>query len=117
VSLGRLLPSSWPCTLFTAGGGPVPPCTLGGSSSFDVCYAQETRMYTLMGFCWLLSFVCLVEGVCSQRRLLLLWGIVNAGVIWVQYAVLPVAVVSSVLALVSWMWPRQGQYVPKPGAL
>jgi hypothetical protein len=86
-------------------------------SSFDECYAQETRMYTLMGFCWLLSFVCLVEGVCSQRRLLLLWGIVNAGVIWVQYAVLPVAVVSSVLALVSWMWPRQGQYVPKPGAL
>jgi mannosyltransferase len=86
-------------------------------SSFDVYYAQETRMYTLMGFCWLLSFVCLAEGVCGQPRLLLHWGIVNACMIWVQYAALPVVMVSCLLAVVVWRWPRQVQSASKAGAL
>jgi mannosyltransferase len=74
-------------------------------SSFDVYYAQETRMYTLLGFLGLLSFVCLAEGLGGRPRLLIIWGIANACMIWVQYAAFPVVGVSWLVAVVLWAWP------------
>lgn len=46
-------------------------------SSFDIYYAQEARMYTLMAFLWLLSYAVLVEAAESRPRLLLIWAGLN----------------------------------------
>lgn len=64
-------------------------------------------MYTLLGFCWLLSFVCLADGIGGRPRLFIIWGVVNAGAIWVQYAALPMVAVSWVLAVTLWGFLRQ----------
>jgi hypothetical protein len=46
-------------------------------SSFDIYYAQEARMYTLLGFLWLLSYLLLSEALHGRPRWLLAWGAVN----------------------------------------
>lgn len=51
-------------------------------SSFDLYYAQEARMYTLLGLLWLLSYAFLLEAVERHPRWFLLWGVTCALMCW-----------------------------------
>ena len=73
-------------------------------SSFDIYYAQEARMYTLLGFLWLLAYILLLEALRGRPRLLIGWGLVNVLMVWTHfYGILAVAV-HLTFALGLWAW-------------
>lgn len=51
-------------------------------SSFDIYYAQETRMYTLLGLLWLLSYIILDQALQGHTYLFLGWSLVSVGMTW-----------------------------------
>ncbi len=54
-------------------------------SSFDIYYAQEARMYTLLGLLWFLAFVFLVEALRGFPRILIIWGFTCALLGWTHF--------------------------------
>jgi len=75
-------------------------------SSFDLYYAQETRMYTLLAALWLLAYVLLALAMQGRHGLLLVWGGVNALMAWTHYYGLLVAATQAAFALIFWAWHR-----------
>jgi len=73
-------------------------------SSFDIYYAQETRMYTLLGFLWLLAYILLIEALQGHSRLLIGWGFVNAMMAWTHFYGLLAVAVHLIFALGLWGW-------------
>ncbi|MCI0520162.1 MAG: glycosyltransferase family 39 protein [Chloroflexi bacterium] len=59
--------------------------TLAALSSFDVYYAQEARMYALLGLLWLLSYLLLSEALHGRPRGFLAWGLVNMAMALTHY--------------------------------
>lgn len=87
-------------------------------SSFDLYYAQETRMYTLLGFLWVLSYFLLVESLDQRPRLLLLWGLVSALMAWTHLYGLVIAAFQLVVLLAWRAWRRlHKQPFPVPGQI
>ena len=68
-------------------------------STFDLYYAQEGRMYTLLAFLWLLSLLLMVEGFHGNSKAFLYWGVVNSLLAWVHFYGILVAGVHIVLAV------------------
>lgn len=61
-------------------------------SSFDVYYAQETRMYTLLSFLGLVSYVALVKALQGRPKWLVPWALACIGLAWTHfYGFLPIA--------------------------
>jgi mannosyltransferase len=73
-------------------------------STFDLYYAQETRMYTLLGLLWILSFVLLVEALQGHPRLLIAWGAIAALMPWVQFYGAFALGIEVGFALMLWAW-------------
>ena len=66
---------------------------LAAISSFDIYYAQEARMYTMLAFLWMASFFALLAAFDGQRWGFILWGAANLSLAWAHfYGVLVVAV-------------------------
>ncbi len=86
-------------------------------SSFDLYYAQEARMYTFLGFMWLLAYILLIEALQGRHRLLIGWGLVNVIMVWTHsYGLLAVAV-HLAFALSLWGWHRlRHRPSPLPGS-
>ncbi len=51
-------------------------------SPFDIYYAQEARMYTLLGFLWISSYISLVKTLEGDRKFLLVWSITTILMAW-----------------------------------
>jgi hypothetical protein len=85
-----------------------------GLSSFDLYYAQETRMYTLLALLWLASYLLLLHGLEGQRYQLVAWGVVNVLLAWTHYYGLVVAAVHVGMAVVAgaYFWPRRQRTLP-----
>ncbi len=62
-------------------------------SSFDIYYAQEARMYTLLGLLWLSSYIILDQALQGHTYLFPVWSLVSAGMAWTHlYGLLVVAI-------------------------
>jgi uncharacterized membrane protein len=85
-------------------------------SSFDLYYAQETRMYTLLGLFWLLSYVFLTEALQGKPRFLMAWALVNTLLVWTHFYGLVAAGVQIFFLLILWGWRRwRSDVSPLPG--
>jgi uncharacterized membrane protein len=73
-------------------------------SSFDLYYAHDARMYTLLGLCWLISYVLLAEACAGRSYLLIAWGAVNACLAWIHFYGLLIVATHIMLALGIWAW-------------
>jgi len=51
-------------------------------SSFDLYYAQEARMYTVLAAAWILSYIGLVKALQGRPRWLVVWAIATAALAW-----------------------------------
>jgi uncharacterized membrane protein len=51
-------------------------------SSFDLYYAQEARMYTVLAAAWILSYIGLVKALQGRPRWLIVWAIATAALAW-----------------------------------
>ena len=51
-------------------------------SSFDVYYAQEARMYTLLAAAWIISYIALVKAMQGKPRWLVAWAIGMIAMPW-----------------------------------
>lgn len=75
-------------------------------STFDLYYAQETRMYTLLAFFWILSYILLIEAM--QRAVLLLaWCAVTVAMVWTHFYGLLVAFVLVTFLIAWWAWQKR----------
>lgn len=75
-------------------------------SSFDIYYAQEARMYTLLGFLWIFGFFLLVESIDKRPHLLLLWSLTSIFMAWTHfYGLLSVTLQLFGLGMI-WLWYR-----------
>jgi hypothetical protein len=74
---------------------------LAGLSTFDIYYAQEARMYTLLAFLWIASYISLVKALEGERKYLLLWPILAALMAWTHFYGVIVAF-TFVLFVVGW---------------
>ncbi len=54
-------------------------------SSFDIYYAQEARMYSLLAMLVIGSTASLILAIESRQRWFVIWGICAAGMPWVQF--------------------------------
>lgn len=52
------------------------------ASSFDLYYAQEARMYTVLAAAWILSYIGLVKALQGRPRWLIVWAIAAAALAW-----------------------------------
>jgi mannosyltransferase len=87
-------------------------------SSFDLYFAQEARMYTLLGLLWVLSYFLLVESLDGHPRLLLGWGLVSALLAWTHLYGLLIAAFQLAILLTWQVWRRvRGQRFPIPGPI
>jgi hypothetical protein len=51
-------------------------------SSFDLYYAQEARMYTLLAAAWIISYIGLVKALQGRPRWLIVWAIATVTLAW-----------------------------------
>lgn len=85
-------------------------------SSFDLYYAQEARMYTLLGFLWMLAYLLLIRALRGRPRLLIGWGLVNTALAWTHFYGLLAVGVHLVFILGLWGWYRlRRRTFPLPG--
>jgi uncharacterized membrane protein len=54
-------------------------------SSFDLYYAQEARMYTLLGLLWLLSYLALLQALEGFAYCYILWGLIGIAMAWTHF--------------------------------
>jgi len=87
-------------------------------SSFDLYYAQEARMYTLLGLLWVLSYFLLVESLDERPRLLLGWGLVSALMAWTHLYGLIITAFQLAILLVWRAWRQVRRHTfPIPGQI
>jgi len=72
-------------------------------SSFEIYYAQDVRMYTMMGFLWLVSCGLLLEIIKGRPKFLIPWGINLVLISQTHIYGLVLAFVQSALIAVLWM--------------
>ncbi len=72
-------------------------------SSFDVYYAQDTRMYTLLGLLWLLAYFLFIEALYGRPRLFVGWGLVNILMVWTHFYGIFAVSVHLVFGLFVWI--------------
>ncbi len=88
---------------------------LAAISSFDIYYAQEARMYTLLAFLWLVSFFALLTSFSGQRWAFLLWGAANFALVWTHFYGALVVATHLGIALILWgLAARRGRGTPLP---
>jgi hypothetical protein len=75
-------------------------------STFDLYYAQETRMFSMQGFLWLCSIWLLIEALAGKPGLFYLWGAINVALSWTQFYGALVAGVNLALGGAAWLWLR-----------
>ena len=51
-------------------------------SSFDLYYAQETRMYTLLAAAWIIGYIALIKALQGKPRWLFVWVIASVVMPW-----------------------------------
>ncbi len=51
-------------------------------SSFDLYYAQEARMYTVLAAAWIVSYIGLVKALQGKPRWLIVWAVGTAALAW-----------------------------------
>jgi hypothetical protein len=51
-------------------------------SSFDLYYAQEARMYTLLAAAWIISYISLVKALQGRPRWLIVWAAATTALAW-----------------------------------
>lgn len=55
---------------------------LMGLSPFDIYYSQEARMYTLLSFLWIVSYISLVKAVEGHSKFLIVWSLTTILMAW-----------------------------------
>ena len=62
-------------------------------SSFDIYYAQEARMYTLLGLLWVISYISLIKILHGSSFSIIVWTIANITMAWTHlYGILIVLI-------------------------
>lgn len=51
-------------------------------SSFDLYYAQEARMYTVLAAAWVISYIGLVKALQGRPRWLIVWAVATTALAW-----------------------------------
>ena len=51
-------------------------------SPFDIYYSQEARMYTLLSFLWVVSYISLVNVIEGDKRFLITWSLTTIMMAW-----------------------------------
>lgn len=51
-------------------------------SSFDLYYAQEARMYTVLATAWIISYISLVKALQGRPRWLIVWVVATSSLAW-----------------------------------
>jgi len=71
--------------------------------TFEIYYAQEGRMYSLLGFLWLLSFVMMIDGIYGNPKAFWAFGLANIFLVWTHfYGMLVVG--THILLVVCFLW-------------
>ena len=73
---------------------------LAGLSPFDIYYAQEARMYALLAFLWVASYIGLVKALEGERRYWFLWAIPVILMAWTHFYGVIVAYTMAGMAIV-----------------
>jgi len=83
-------------------------------SSFDIYYAQDARMYTLLGLLWIVSYMSLVRGLEEGRPgFLAIWAVATALMPWVHvYGIL--FLLTGLALLLGTVLARQVFHFPLP---
>ena len=75
-------------------------------SPLDIYYAQENRMYALLGLLWVLSLILTVEMFEGKRSLVVAWSMVNIALAWThEYGLVALAVVMGLVSCY-WLWQK-----------
>jgi uncharacterized membrane protein len=92
---------------------------LGALSPFDIYYAQEARMYSLLAFLFVLSFTQLAEALQGRPACLMGWVAANVGLAWTHvYGLITVFIqVGFVLGYWAWQSSRGRPLAFKPRQL
>ncbi len=77
---------------------------LGALSPFDIYYAQEARMYSLLAFLFVLAFIELVEALEGKPAHLIGWVAATTGLAWTHAYGLLAAFLQIGLFAVYWIW-------------
>ena len=75
-------------------------------SPFDIYYAQEARMYSLLAFLFVLSFTQLAEALQGRPACLIGWVAANVGLAWTHVYGLITVFVQEGFVLGYWIWHR-----------
>lgn len=75
-------------------------------STFDLYYAQDVRMYTLLGLLWLLSYTFLVEIFRGSTNFFIGWIIINTFMAWTHLYGLLVAYINLACLFGGFIWYR-----------
>jgi mannosyltransferase len=84
---------------------------LAGLSPFDIYYAQEARMYSLLAFLWVASYLALVKALEGDRRYLFIWPIPAILMAWTHFYGVIVAYMMAGAAVV---WGGRGGRSARP---
>src|ERR1035438_7417600 len=79
---------------------------LAAVSPFDIYYAQEARMYTLLAFLFVLAFIELVEALEGKPAHLIGWVAATTGLAWTYAYGLLAAFLQIGFFAVYWIWQR-----------
>src|ERR1700722_11861402 len=79
---------------------------LGALSPFDIYYAQEARMYSLLAFLFVLAFIELVEALEGKPAHLIGWVAATTGLAWTHVYGLLAAFLQIGFLAVYWTWQR-----------
>jgi len=71
-------------------------------SSFDIYYAQETRMYTMLALLWVLSLFLLLHALQGHHLFFILWGLVNIALVWTHFYGMLVVITHLIIASGVW---------------
>jgi len=89
---------------------------LGALSPFDIYYAQEARMYSLLAFLFVLAFIELVEALGGKPAHLIGWVLATVGLAWTHaYGLLAAFLQIGFVAVYwSWQWLRGRPFPLRP---
>jgi 4-amino-4-deoxy-L-arabinose transferase-like glycosyltransferase len=92
---------------------------LGAVSPFDIYYAQETRMYALLAFLFVLSFTQLADALQGRPACLIGWVAASMGLAWTHVYGLITVFVQIWFLFSYWAWhsPRRHPLAFKPRQL
>jgi uncharacterized membrane protein len=83
-------------------------------SSFDLYYAQETRMYTLLAALWTLAYVALVWALQGKTPWLVVWAVATIAMAWTHMYGLLFAAANAAFVMGYLLWRRVRPQQPEP---